>query len=475
MRFIAKYIGTAGGIGLCVAASLSACTPSAPGLGQSANIQTEGAPSGGSSGSSLAWGDCEALIASDTVMSQISGTPPQLEPFKDRLRCATVSVPLHYDKPDGEQIDIAISALEPVNQSKGYVLTNPGGPGLEGRTMPTSLASIPDNRLADDFTLVGVDVRGTGGSTSFTCPGVETLEEEPAAIASIEEAREVAAASWELNAQANRECAEDNQALAETLTAAVAARDLDLVRTALGADQVGYLGASWGTELGIAYQSLFPQSVAAMVLDSVVDTRHDTTESLNDIVANLEKNEAAVEGAAPLDFEVAQDDAVGEPMSEAEDQELAEGPVEEGPQSLDLSALIMPLNVGARMAYTCNVYEGAADQDRQLRDLESRYAAHGDAALSRPQHPVSGLNPGVTACAGWPFPVQEVPVEKTDVPLLLVGHSQEIVTPVQWTQTAHEKLGGELLILDDADHGGAVRSGQAEKVFDFLSSNLAKS
>ncbi len=46
---------------------------------------------------------------------------------------------------------------------------------------------------------------------------------------------------------------------------------MDLVRQALGDDQINYLGYSYGTQLGTAYVERFADHVRAMVLDGAID------------------------------------------------------------------------------------------------------------------------------------------------------------------------------------------------------------
>ncbi|NJM08381.1 alpha/beta hydrolase [Candidatus Gracilibacteria bacterium] len=48
------------------------------------------------------------------------------------------------------------------------------------------------------------------------------------------------------------------------------ARDMDMLRRALGDKQLSYVGLSFGTTLGAVYASLFPTRVRAMILDSGV-------------------------------------------------------------------------------------------------------------------------------------------------------------------------------------------------------------
>ena len=50
-----------------------------------------------------------------------------------------------------------------------------------------------------------------------------------------------------------------------------AAQDMDVLRAALGDEQLTYFGASYGTSLGATYADLFPSSVGRMVLDGALD------------------------------------------------------------------------------------------------------------------------------------------------------------------------------------------------------------
>ena len=52
-----------------------------------------------------------------------------------------------------------------------------------------------------------------------------------------------------------------------------AARDMDLIRSAVGDKGLTYYGASYGTYLGAFYADLFPRHVRTMVLDGAVDPK----------------------------------------------------------------------------------------------------------------------------------------------------------------------------------------------------------
>ena len=46
---------------------------------------------------------------------------------------------------------------------------------------------------------------------------------------------------------------------------------MDVLRAALGEDQLDYFGASYGTQLGSTYAELFPDRVGRFVLDGAID------------------------------------------------------------------------------------------------------------------------------------------------------------------------------------------------------------
>ena len=57
------------------------------------------------------------------------------------------------------------------------------------------------------------------------------------------------------------------------------ARDMDVIRAALGDEKLSYLGASYGTYLGAVYAGLFPDRVGRLVLDGALDPSLDGIET----------------------------------------------------------------------------------------------------------------------------------------------------------------------------------------------------
>ncbi len=204
----------------------------------------------------IAWESCESYSGAD----MLGGAG---------FDCARVTVPLDYDRPEGDTARIAISRHRASGARVGSLLTNPGGPGVPGLTLPMMLAKTP---LAERFDLIGIDVRGLGASTpTVTC---RTSEEHrahredpiwdlsPAGIAATEQRHR------DYVADCVRRTGVD---LLRHIGTADVARDFDVIRAALGDDKLTYFGGSYGSRLGSTIAELYPDRVRAMVLDAPID------------------------------------------------------------------------------------------------------------------------------------------------------------------------------------------------------------
>ncbi|MEU9577415.1 alpha/beta hydrolase [Streptomyces chilikensis] len=186
------------------------------------------------------------------------------------LQCATVEVPLNHADPGGRKIGIALARVpHTAKKSLGPLLVNPGGPGGSGVALAGFVASSLPKAVAARYDVVGFDPRGVGRSRpALNClpghsdpvrpdpvPATPALEE-----ANLRRARAFAAA-----------CGRKHGDLLPYIDTVSAAKDLDVVRRALGAQKINYFGYSYGTYLGAVYAKLHPGRVRRMVLDSVVD------------------------------------------------------------------------------------------------------------------------------------------------------------------------------------------------------------
>ena len=186
------------------------------------------------------------------------------------FECSLVEVPADYRDPEAGSISIAFkvySATSP-DERIGYLFVNPGGTSRSGveKALTAEFGTFTDEIL-DRFDIVGFDPRGVGSSEpDFACgaPG-EQLRLRASVEDGVPDTPEEIAA---MEAAANL-CIESMGPIGGLLHTDYVARDMDKIRKALGAEQISYLGADYGSTLGAWYATLFPESVRAMVVDGV--------------------------------------------------------------------------------------------------------------------------------------------------------------------------------------------------------------
>jgi pimeloyl-ACP methyl ester carboxylesterase len=196
---------------------------------------------------------------------------PCAGPAKRGFECATARrVPLDYRRPRGARIRLAVIRHRATDRARrlGSLFFNPGGPGEPGAdVLPTVLDAFPD-ALRARFDLVSWDPRGVGRSTAVQC--FPNKEAEDGFFAGVPEGFPVGRSeqrAWIRGfARFGRFCARRNGRLLEHVSTADTARDLDLLRRAVGNRRLNYLGSSYGTFLGATYANLFPRRVGRLVL-----------------------------------------------------------------------------------------------------------------------------------------------------------------------------------------------------------------
>jgi pimeloyl-ACP methyl ester carboxylesterase len=193
----------------------------------------------------------------------------------DGLQCATASVPLDYDRPHGKRITLSVARRPATDPSHriGSLFVNNGGPGNSViEFMRRDVTEVLSDEVQARFDIVGMDPRGVGESTPVRC--FATAAEQQGFFAArvpfpttAAEIRDFTAGSIELG----RRCAERNGELLAHLSTANVARDIDMLRRAVGDRQLTYAGYSYGGLLGITYANLFPSKVRALLLDGLPD------------------------------------------------------------------------------------------------------------------------------------------------------------------------------------------------------------
>lgn len=194
------------------------------------------------------------------------------------FECGTVTVPLDYSDPKGPTIDIAVIRYKAQAQRQGAILYNPGGPGGSGfNTVAWSGSYYVGELGLQAFDFVGFDPRGVERSHGLKCQSDAQIDKYQFTDDSPDTPEEESFSSDAYNAFVTA-CLDKYGYTLEHYSTANTARDMDVIRVAMGDEQISYLGVSYGTYLGAVYANLFPERVRAMVLDSAFEPNGDTVE-----------------------------------------------------------------------------------------------------------------------------------------------------------------------------------------------------
>jgi pimeloyl-ACP methyl ester carboxylesterase len=192
----------------------------------------------------------------------------------DGFQCATARVPLDYRHPRGTTISIAVvrhRATDPADRL-GTMFYNGGGPNAQIQSFVAGFSQGVPPVLAQDYDWVTFDPRGFGASTPARCFPTEAAENSlvgglpPFPVGARQDA--VWESAW---ARFDAQCARRGGPLLDHDTTADVARDMDLLRQAVGDPVLNYVGESYGTLLGATYANLFPARTGHMALDGNLD------------------------------------------------------------------------------------------------------------------------------------------------------------------------------------------------------------
>jgi pimeloyl-ACP methyl ester carboxylesterase len=191
---------------------------------------------------------------------------------RESMECAELDVPLDYADPDGESISVSLLRVPASDDDQriGSLVVNPGGPGGSGVDYAARGEVFFGAEVRAAFDVVGFDPRGVARSTPIDCLTDAELDTMVASDPDPETLRE-ARRSDALIREFGQGCLERSGDLTRHVSTEEAARDMDVLRSALGEERLTYFGASYGTFLGATYADLFPTRVGRMVFDGAVD------------------------------------------------------------------------------------------------------------------------------------------------------------------------------------------------------------
>lgn len=436
------------------------------------------------------------------------------------MQCATAEAPLDWSDPGGDTIELAL-VRQPATSSNplGSLLINPGGPGGSGYDfVKDSVDYATDERLQASYDIVGFDPRGVGRSTPVSC------YQDPAELDSYiydifpgtPGSDEWLAAASAASTAFGQRCLELTGPLLGNVDTISAARDLDMLRAALGDTELNYLGYSYGTLLGAVYADLFPGKTGRLVLDGAVDPAASDFEGTATQAQGFESALTAFledcSGADDCPFTGSVDESKrtirslldsldASPLANADGRQLGSGAM--------FTAIILPLYNQDTWGYLrqlfTTVFQGDASYAFQLADsyndrtAEGTYRnnkteafisincldAHGDGDVAQMRSeadelrrlaPVFGpqMSWGGTGCSTWPEPAKRdrepiVAAGSTDI--LVIGTTNDPATPYSWAVTVADTLEkGHLITYEGEGHTAYNKSNSCvnDAVDDFL-------
>ncbi|MEU4332125.1 alpha/beta hydrolase [Nonomuraea dietziae] len=403
-----------------------------------------------------------------------------------KAQCAVVTVPLDYRRPGGPTIKVAMSRLKATDpgRRRGVLLYNPGGPGVPAMSLVLQVKRVAP-AVAARYDLIGMDPRFVGRSTPLNCGWPRAV------VGSAGKDRRTFDQGVALARDMAARCAAHKELLPHASTRNTA-RDMDVIRAALGEPRLSYLGSSYGTYLGAVYLQLFPRRADRVVLDSAVDTglfgpdltrtqgaalnavlrdwaswaarrhgRHHLGATTADVLATVARIDTAA-ARAPLRVGRHRLDTRALPMvlfgvtaGDSEEayaafsadvrvlSQAARG-VEVTPTPvLDqvLTGLSAPDSEGSAAVQTaimCADRAASRDPETYYRDIQAHRA---DEGLFGP------LTRNLGPCSFWPAAPAEPPTEvRNDVPVLMVGATGDPGTPYAGQLRTHRALTGSRLV-----------------------------
>lgn len=412
-------------------------------------------------------------------------------------QCTRLRVPLDYAKPDGREITLAVLRVPATRPSQrvGQLLVNPGGPGGSGVQYAAAGAYMFGGAITRHFDLIGFDPRGVGLSTPLRCMSTKQTDEMVAADPDPDTPEEVQQLE-ELTKRFGQGCLDKSGELAAHMSTVEAAKDMDVLRAALGEHQLDYLGASYGTLLGATYAEQFPKNVRRMVLDGAIDPSLSNRDLSLEQAGGFEVALRAYVADCVKEGDCVLGDSVDEgtkrirelldqidekPLPTSDGRELTEG--------LAMLGVWMPLYLkefwetltsaleqaidkgkGDRLLALADQYTSRGPKSYNDNSLEALYAVncldHGDSipssqvpedfAAFEKVSPTFGRSfaYGLSTCASWPVQSGKATTAMAAegaAPIVVIGTTRDPATPLRWAEALAGQLSSGVLITRDGD------------------------
>ena len=426
----------------------------------------------------------------------------------ETFTCSYLKVPIDYTNLKLGQFKISLIKYQATKPKErlGSIVVNPGGPGASGVDYAYNAQYIFDKSVLEKYDLVGFDPRGVSRSDPIICLNDKETDASYAADSKPDSPAEFAAQTNASKVYAQK-CMNNTKYVTHFSTAD-SARDMDLLRAALGDAKLNFLGKSYGTYLGTLYAQFFPNNVGRMVLDGALNPNitireqnltqaigfeHALDAFIEDCITRkdcpLPKNLTSSRASFTALFQLAAksplttatkrvateslvvlgtayalyDNQSGWPALRAA---LRQAKKHEGTAFLELADEYSARNVDGTYANNETDAELVIDclDWQDPRTLEQMQV---DAKVFAQKAPVFGpyLSYNSLTCKYFTPAIKDSNTRATNVitsittaPILVIGTTRDPATPYAWAQSLHKTIKGSRLISLDADgHTGHGR------------------
>ena len=411
-------------------------------------------------------------------------------------QCAYLKVPLDYADPGARTIRLAVLRVPAQERSKrvGQLVVDPGGPGGSAIQYAASGSLAFGATIARYYDIVGMDPRGVGESTPLQCLDTQGRDAFLASDPSPDTPAEVT----DLDGLIKRfgdACLAKDRGLVEHMSTVEAAKDMDVLRAALGEPKLDYHGASYGTLLGATYANLFPTHVGRMVLDGAIDPAltnvqftlgqaHGFQTALDAFVADCLENscplgqdkQAALDKIQQLLKQIDQ-----QPLRTSSDRELTEGLATAGvayplysktlwPRLRDALSQAIDNGDGTQLLSLADAYNSRGPSSYTDNGTNALYAVN---CLDHDDYVTSSDVPryfpefekeapsfahwfayGLSTCSTWPVRSGQHTTALHAAgapPIVVIGTTRDPATPYPWAKALAKELDSGHLISRDGD------------------------
>lgn len=450
----------------------------APGQQSTPPAATSEVPQLEKADSDIQWRECSAEIRSHLSKLQLPGWLP--------IDCGRINGVLDSPYAPGR----GTARLQLLRAGKGpvpVVVVNDVD-GLPGTVYAARLAATLPQEFFDEFSLIGMDRRGTGNSGAANCVPLEVrrsiIEPDPS---------QLDVSGWLESAQtAGQQCSIALESQLPALDTWRTAADLDTLRDALGINRLNAVGHGEGSRVISVFADRFPERVGRLVLDGLPDPTQDAAIALEGVAKG---GEAAFDAFAAdcvnRGCELGNDpeQALTDLLGQVRDAPMPVGEVSITPGAVlhamliglsdratwptlsaalataragdptGLSNLLAPTVIGSNeqsatldgtLVISCNDTRTRltpAQLEKAADDWHDQFPLFGALAAQR-----------LALCSSWTVPNKPLPTPtgRGAPPVLVLGTASDAVTPLEGTERAAQQLDSGVLVSWQGGGHGAL-------------------